>query len=154
VPAKLPTQFPAAVIAAAAGGCKRTAIRRALRENWQRGFNGNQFVFEPPRKLLAKCRAIARLVEPRGLRPSALIPARRAELMRASNRLFACLMLASALDAGESHERALVRVAHVATFKCSARSLRRWFTALESQGIAGLAERKRGRVGRKPEVKA
>lgn len=153
MPAKASTHFPAAVIAAAAGTYKRAVIRRALREKWERQFNGNQFLLTPPRSLLAKCRAITRLVEPRGLRPSALTPERRAELMRASNRLFACLMLASSLDAGEPHEIALRRVAHVASFKCSARSLRRWFSALETNGIAGLAESKRGVVGRKPEAK-
>lgn len=153
MPAKPSTHFPAAIIAAAAGTYKRAVTRRAEKENWRRKFNGNQFLFAPPRKLLAKCRAIARLVEPRGLRPSALTPARRAELMRASNRLLACLMLASALDAGEPHEIALRRVAHVASFKCSARSLRRWFSELESKGIAGLSENKRGVVGRKPEAK-
>lgn len=152
MPAKLPTQFPASVIAAAAGGCKRTAIRRALRENWNRGHNGNQFVFEPPRQLLAKCRAIARLVQPRGLRLSSVTPERRAEALRINFRTEAVLLLAAALDAGEPHEQALRRVAKVVSFQVSPRSLRRWFAAFEAHGVPGLAERKRGRSGRKAEV--
>ena len=152
--AKLPTQFPGAVISQAAGISKKTAIRRALRENWQRGWNGNAYVFQPPRKFLAKCRAIARIVQPRGLRLSSVTPERRAEALRINFRTEAVLMLAAALDAGEPHEKALRRVAHVVSFQVSPRSLRRWFTAFEKQGVAGLAERKRGHSGRKPEGKA
>jgi len=153
MPAKLSSHFPAATIAEAAGTYKRAVHRRALRENWQREFNGNQFVFAPPRKLLAKCRAIARLVQPRGLRLSSVTPERRAESLRIKFRMEAVLLLAAALDSGEPHEAALRRVAHVVSFQVSPRSLRRWFAAFEEHGVSGLAESKRGVVGRKPEGK-
>ncbi len=142
--------YPAAIIAMAAGVSARTIHRHAVREGWKRGANGNEFGYLPPRALLAKCRRLMRRVPPRGLQIEGLTQERRAEALRVSRRMDACLLLAAALDAGEGRERALVRVAHIANFPCSARSLRRWFNAFEEHGVAGLAERKRGRVGAKP----
>jgi hypothetical protein len=151
---KRDTHFPAAIIAIAAGVSTRTVHRRAARGRWARRVNGNEFDFQPPRPLLAKCRKLTQLARPRGLQVAGFTPERRAEMLRAVHRLFACMLLASALDAGGGREAALRRVAHVTSFKCSARSLRRWFGAVESLGIVGLSEHKRGVVGRRSEYRS
>ncbi len=143
--------YPAEVIAIAAGVSARTIHRLAVRQGWKRGANGNEFGYLPPRALLVKCRRLMRRVPPRGgLQLSGLTAARRAEALRIVHRLFCCLLLVSALDAGEAREAALIRVAQLGSFACSPRSLRRWTARLEKLGVSGLAENKRGRVGAKP----
>jgi len=150
MPDKPESYYPAAIIAIAAGVSGRTIHRRAASERWKVRTNGNEFNFIPPRPLLAQCRRLHRLVKPRGLQIDGLTHERRAEAFRVARRMDACLLLASEIDAGEGREAALIRVAHVANFTCSARSLRRWFAKFERFGVAGLAENKRGRVGAKP----
>jgi hypothetical protein len=141
--------FPAAVIAIAAGVSSLQVRRRAARERWARRVNGNAHHFIPPRPILARCRQLLRRGKPRGLQVAPLTPERRAESLRLAHRMFACLMLASALDTGCATELALIRVAHLVSFNCSATSLRRWFQRFEKHGVSGLAENKLGRVGRK-----
>jgi len=145
--------FGAALIALAARISKKTVHRRAAREGWRRRQDGNAFVYQVPRALLGKCLALAGESGPRGLSGETVTPERRAEALRIVHRLLACLLLGSAIEAGSPHESSLNRVARVASFRCSPRSLRRWFKAFAARGTAGLAERKRGRVGRKPNVK-
>ena len=152
--------FSAGVISLAANCHARTVIRRARRERWPRKRSGNMFLFQPPRALRGECAELDQMIShlrtddspgyTGGLRRDRISPARRAEAVRLANRIAGVLALARALDTGEGREAALVRVAQAASFKCSARQLRRWFNGFEKGGLAGLVEQKRGRPAANP----
>ncbi len=152
--------FLTAIIAIAANVHSRTVLRRAERERWPRKRSGNALLFQPPRALQAECAELERSISAArpylspgctdGLRSDRITPARRAEAVRLANRIAGVLALAKVLDTGEGREAALVRVAQDASFKCSARQLRRWFNGFEKGGVTGLVEQKRGRPATKP----
>ena len=141
--------FPAALIAVALDTYKRSVHRQAARENWPRRRSGNQFLLRPPPKSLGRCRRLARLLKPRGLRAEIITPERRAEALRVVHRLTAVMVLAATVETGTPHEQALRQVSHLFTLKISTASLRRWTRRFTDSGVAGLAELKRGRSGRK-----
>ena len=139
--------FSAALISKAARTYKRELQRRALRERWPSRRRGNLIEYTPPRALISKCRKLAVKTKPAGLRAFSITDGQRAEMVRVQIRLAAILELSARLDTGEAYEKALAWVSN--TFDASPSSLRRWQRAFSVRGVGGLAEHKRGRVGRK-----
>jgi len=140
--------FGASVIARAAKCHERTIRRRAARELWPQ--KGNDYFSEwtPPKNLLAKCRLISQGAKPKALREFSVSIERRAEIDRALHRLSALFALESALLTGLPFEVALARVAM--SFCSNWKSIRSWVDNFSKYGLAGLLEKKRGVVGRKP----
>ena len=142
-PVKAKSFFPARVISAVAGGCSRTARRRAQREGWPKRRRGNLLEFAVPRELRRRCEAVSPLPpiwdRPRTIR----------ELLRAAAVLGFCRRVQR--DPKQGVERALRET--VSDFrrltKFSPRILRRWIAAVERDGLSALCERKIGVVGRK-----
>ena len=142
--------FRVALIARAACVGKKRIHRQAARERWPRKRCANAFVFQPPRELLGKCRklAAATVAFPERLSQPLLF-----ESLRVAFRWVGCLLLAQAIQVREPRELALRHIAEQMDFKISPTSLRRNFLRFAALGVTGLAERKRGRVGRKKNIR-
>ena len=145
--------FSAVVIAQAARVDSRTIRRRAVTAGWPRRLRGNFWEFIPPVALRKKCAALHQREKPDGLAVFEIEFARLAENFRVASRIAALQSLSTAIKTGMRIEVALTKVAKHFVFNCSPRSLRTWKRSFDQSGIAGLTEKKIGRVGRKPAAK-
>jgi hypothetical protein len=145
--------FTAAQIAKAIRRCKRYVQRLAFREHWPKRRSGNRFLFQPPASLLPLLSDLQNgegqagtATENSSLAKLRIGQAEVGEVWRVLQR-FGSLALLCQLRPAFGVEKALAKTARLSPAHASVASLRRWAAGYIRDGIAGLAEHKRGRVG-------
>jgi hypothetical protein len=149
---KIPQYFPSSLIAKVANCHLRTVKRHAAKNAWHGRLVGNTWYFIPPKLLQSKCEAASHLAKHDGMEGFTIGASHRAELFRANLRFAALCALQTAITTMPVDD-ALVAIARDFTFKVSPSALRVWQKKYTASGFAGLMERKRGHVGRKPKAK-
>jgi hypothetical protein len=122
-----------------------------VRHNWPSKQVGNRFEYHPPTNLRKQCLSIFQRTERTGLRAFVIGAERRAEFGRVQHRFSSLCALEAELLAGVPFEAALERVSKI--FHSNKNSLRQWASGYSQHGVAGLLERKLGRVGGGRKVK-
>lgn len=147
--------YSAADIARATGTNKKKVHRTAARENWPQRANANRIDYCPPPQI---ARIIIESPIASGQSPSSpsvkFVDLSHSDTQRDNVLLREKAVLLVKNNLCHGKEMALQLVSeHFAKehplFPNSPGQLRRWFTAYQANGIDGLVEQKRGRVGRK-----
>lgn len=149
--------YSASDIALATGLNTKRVKRIAQRESWPTRFDGYKLLFQPPAR-------IADIIVGRPAADAAPeVPAVKfADLSHSDSARETVLQRQRAVQLFNDQKHLGVEVAlqttvavmraTYPTFACSTRSLRRWIADHAAQGIDGLVDQKRGRVGRKAYV--
>lgn len=142
----------ATAIAAFLGVSAKTVRRRARADGWPSRRRGNRTDYAAPRashKAASEPAQQSPGAVPRGLRNGPVANEILAEGARMMHRKLAVEALNSLIQSGVGPDTALLKITRTFRVPMSVGSLRRWASDYRAKGLGGLAEQKRGVVGRK-----